>query len=86
VLGLLFGILAILAGAAHGGFGPLSACGVDGWSVCVAWPRAVSLLVWLLFLGFVALLLAWHICDWRTTATEGAVATDSPHEPLSKSR
>jgi hypothetical protein len=83
---LLVGILAILATAARGGFGPLSACGVDGWAVCVAWPQAISLLVWLLFLGYLALLLAWHVREWRAAVAETGLATDSPPEPLSKSR
>ena len=90
VLGLLIGVLAILAVAARGGFGPLSVCGVDGWAVCVAWPRAVSLLVWLLFFGFLGLLLAWHVREWRAAAAENAaptaVATVSPPEPVSGAR
>ncbi|MBV9354187.1 MAG: hypothetical protein JO023_01545 [Chloroflexi bacterium] len=86
VLGLLVGILAILATAARGGFGPLSVCGVDGWAVCVAWPWAVSLLVWLLFLAFVVLLVAWHVREWRAAAARTAVATVSPPAPLSKAR
>ncbi len=86
VLGLLVGILAILTIAARGGFGALSVCGVDGWAVCVAWPQAISLLVWLLFLAFVALLLAWHLREWQAAAAKTAAATFSPPEPLSKAR
>jgi hypothetical protein len=90
LLGLLTGILAILALAARGGFGPLSVCGVDGWAVCVAWPLPISLLVWLLFLGFLGLLLAWHVREWRAaadgSAAPTAVATISPPEPVAKAR
>jgi hypothetical protein len=51
----------VLAVAAVGGFGPLLACGVDGWAVCVAWPWPISALVWLAFLGGIVALVAWHV-------------------------
>jgi hypothetical protein len=59
-------VAAVLLVATIGGFGPLVVCGVDGWAVCMAWPRAVSFLVWLAFLGLIVALVAWHLREWRT--------------------
>jgi hypothetical protein len=56
VLGLWAVAIGVLVTAAGGGFGPLVVCGVDGWAVCLDWPRPVSALVWLLFLGLGAAL------------------------------
>jgi len=80
---LLLGAAIIVGLAARGSFGPLVVCGVDGWAVCVGWPRLVSALVWLLFLGFVVLLGGWHVREWRAAArgepTAGAgLASASP--------
>jgi hypothetical protein len=68
----LTGVLAIAAlavlvlfGAWAGWYGPLVTCGADQATVCVAWPRPVSGLVWL---GFVLLLLGLaglQVALWR---------------------
>jgi hypothetical protein len=71
-----FGVVAITIGASAAGLlGDLGACGADGARVCVTWPTAASVATWLVFLGCIAALLAWHVRDWRRGA--GPAANDN---------
>jgi hypothetical protein len=72
---LLVGV--VLGVASVGGFGPLVVCGVDGWAVCVAWPRIVGALVWLAFIGGIVALVGWHVHEWRHAA-------DSEHNGIAQ--
>jgi hypothetical protein len=69
---LLAGLALLLAGVLVAGFegwlGPLVTCGVDRAAVCVAWPGAVSLTVWLIFIGTLGALAVWQARDWRNTS------------------
>jgi hypothetical protein len=61
-------VVAILAGAYLGIFGPLVTCGADGAAVCVGWPGVVSAAAWGAFVAYVVGLGAWQIWAWLRSA------------------
>ena len=71
VLGI---VIAVLAGAALGAYGPLVVCGADVAAVCVTWPGWIGGATWVLFIAFFIGLATWQVRAWRGSA--GAVATE----------
>ena len=59
------GIVLVLIGAYFGLYGSLRTCGADVAPLCVQWPAPVAALVWLGFVALLAILVAWHVRQWR---------------------
>ena len=69
-------VVASAVASALGWLGPLVACGADGARVCVSWPPLADYAVWLFFIAFFVVLLAWQIAEWRRDPTP--FADDKP--------